>query len=342
MKEIETYDMKQKGTILLNANELYTNISNEIKKEIVDELSQLSFNRYPDQSNAKLIQAYSSYQSLECSQVLAGNGSDEMLGLLVAYFLGKDKTLYTLAPDFSMYDYYASMHEANIVKFTCNEDGSFDMDAFIERGRRSCVQMILFSNPNNPTGHMVSNQQLIRLVEAFPTIPVVIDEAYGEFANDSMITHINRYSNLYVTRTLSKAFGLAGMRLGFLMSNKNNIKELQRVMVPYNISSLTQLVGCIVLRHASEYEQITKEVIQARDMLYDKVKNFQHMTFYPSQANYLYGRCQQKDQLMKLFENNDVTIRTYTDDTFRITIGSKEENDMVFQIVDTFEKEVTI
>lgn len=339
MKEIETYTAKKQGNIMLNANELYKNISQEILEEIKEEISKLAFHRYPDETNRELIDAYAKVMDIDSDCILAGNGSDEMLGLLIGTFLGKGKTLYTLSPDFSMYDYYASMHEAELLKFSCAEDGSFSLYDFIEYGRENTVDMILFSNPNNPSGHALSNCELKEIVEAFPTIPVIIDEAYAEFAEESMLSLLEVYPNLYVTRTLSKAYGLAGARLGFLLSNRDNIKQLRANVVPYNISSITQKVGVVVLRHALEYQPIIKEIIMERNRLYERLKNLKRVTFYPSHANYLYGRCAQKALLMDMFEKEGIVIRTYADDTFRITIGTKEENALVEAVLQTFEKE---
>lgn len=342
MKEVETYSAKQNGNILLNANELYCNLSTAIRQEIAEAITQLPFHRYPDETSSELIAAYSKVKGITPDHILAGNGSDEMLGLLIGCFLGKGKKLLTLRPDFSMYDYYASMHESEIVKYPCGEDGSFEIDAFIEYGREQQVDMILFSNPNNPIGHFVSNKQLCRIVEAFPRIPVIIDEAYGEFAKESMLEKLDAYDNLYVTRTLSKAYGLAGARLGFVLSNPSAISALRTNMVPYNISSITQTIGRIVLAHSEEAEPLIEEIILERELFYLKVKRFTQVTFYPSQANYLYGRSERKQELLAKLAEAGIVIRDYAgQDSFRITIGSHEENKMVLSVIRAFEKEVT-
>lgn len=340
MKEIQTYEAKKQEGILLNANELYTNLVNTMIDEIQKAIKELAFNRYPDADNTELIQAYAKVMNLAQEKILAGNGSDEMLGLMISYFLGKDKKLYTLNPDFSMYDYYATMQEAGIVKFPCEEDGSFDVDHFIQYGRDQGVHMILFSNPNNPSGHALNRRNLDKIICSFPSIPVIIDEAYAEFGNESMLQCVDQYKNLYVTRTLSKAYGLAGARLGFLISNKENIAVLKPNVVPYNISSIAQRVGSIVLEHAKEFHPIVKQTIEERDMMYQKLKNFKRMKFYPSHANYLYGRCAEKEKLLQAFEKRKIIIRDYDGkDTFRITIGSKEENKLVLDVLTQFEKE---
>lgn len=345
MKEISGYTAKQQSAIMLNANELYKNLDQQILQEILQEIAELPFHRYPDETSAELIQAYADVCKFPMSQILAGNGSDEMLGLLIGSFLGKGKTLYTLSPDFSMYDYYAGMHEANVYTFPCERDGNLQIESFIECGREKRIDMILFSNPNNPTGHFLTNQQLCEVVEAFPGIPVIIDEAYGEFAKESMLSYINTYENLYVTRTLSKAYGLAGARLGFVISSTNNIAKLRSCMVPYNISSITQKIGTVVLRHSAEYQDIIEEIKRARDEMYRKVECLDRITFYPSQANYLFARCEQKEELFSLFEKEGISIRNYQDDSLRITIGSMEENKKVYELLQIFDrtrKEATV
>ena len=157
MKQTIMYETNQKAGCLLHANELPWNISEEMRQEIINAIATLEFQRYPDTECTQLIKTYCEVASLFEKQVLAGNGSDELLGLLIGAYLGKGKTLYTLSPDFSMYDYYAGMYEAKVLKFKTREDGSYSVNDFVEFGRRNQVDMIMLSNPNNPTGFALSN-----------------------------------------------------------------------------------------------------------------------------------------------------------------------------------------
>ena len=210
MKKIQTYEtMKQEG-ILLNANENPRPLPEAVMAEILEAIRDLPLNRYPDTDETELLQAYGKWTGLVEEMLLAGNGSDQMLGYLIGTFLGRDKILYTFDPDFSMYDYYAGSYEAKVRKFDINEDGSLDIDAFIEEGRKNNADLVIFSNPNNPSGHCLSLSECEKITAAFAPLPVVIDEAYIEFADEeSAVQLLDRYDNLYVTRTLSKAFGLA-------------------------------------------------------------------------------------------------------------------------------------
>ena len=169
MKKVAGYSGRVEGNIMLNANELSFDMSQNYLDEIIAGLKELSFNRYPDTTNQRVIDAYAKAMQLDANMILAGNGSDEMLGFLIGSFLGKDKTLYTLAPDFSMYDYYAQIQDATIEKYNCQEDGSFDVDDFSNYGKQIKPNMILFSNPNNPTGFALDNKAL-KKIEAYITL----------------------------------------------------------------------------------------------------------------------------------------------------------------------------
>ena len=334
MKKVEGYSGRQEGTIMLNANELSFDMCQNYMDEIIVCLKELSLNRYPDTTNQVVIDAYANAMNLDPKMILAGNGSDEMLGFLVGSFLGKDKTLYTLAPDFSMYDYYCGMHDASIVKYQCAKDGSWSVDAFIAQGKEIQPQMILFSNPNNPSGYAMDCASLCKLLEAFPNIPIIIDEAYGEFNEETMLAYLNQYANLYVTRTLSKAYGLAGARIGFLISNVTNMEHLRPQVVPYNVNSFTQMVASIVLKHHQDYAVQIAQVKTMRDEMYERLKGLQNITIYSSKANYLFGRCNNKEQMLKAFEAEGIVIRNYGDDSFRITIGLPVENEKVCSILE--------
>lgn len=340
MKRAITYETNQRSGCLLDANELPWNISEEMLQEIIDAMTTLEFQRYPDTECTQLIKAYCEVMPLLEKQVLAGNGSDELLGLLIGAYLGKGKTLYTLSPDFSMYDYYAGMYEAKVLKFNTREDGSYSVNDFVEFGRRNQVDMIMLSNPNNPTGFALSNAKLRIITAAFPRIPVVIDEAYGEFHEESMLKDLECYPNLYVTRTLSKAYGLAGMRIGFMASNQKNIEALKKHKAPYTVNALSQLVACVALRHAKEYQVYVEIIKQEREKLYQSLRKLSFLQVFRSSANYIYGKSKQASRLVAYLQEHGVIIRSYENDSFRITIGNTEQNKCLLELCEAFEKEV--
>lgn len=337
-KKIETYTTHIQKGILLNANESSLNLNFKIIEEIKDSLDTIDFNRYPDNEQTELLDAYGNVIGLDKDYLLAGNGSDQMLGLVIGTFLSKGKYLYTFDPDFSMYDYYASCYEADVKKYALNDDGTLDVDAFIENGQGA--SLVLFSRPNNPSGYCLTQEEIKKVVEGFSDIPVVVDEAYIEFSDEeSAISLLNQYDNLYVTRTLSKAYSVAGIRVGFLISNTKNMADMKRRSVVYAVNSVTMKIATIILKYANEFQLEAKEIAKRREAMYEKVKDMKKVTFYPSQANFLHGKTNQKERLLQLFQQQNIVIRNYKDDTFRITIGTEEENEKVFNVLKQFEEE---
>lgn len=331
-KQVSAYHSHVHEGILLNANELSQNLNEKVMQEIQREIPNVLFNRYPDDGYTSLKQAYAKVVNVKPDMVLCGNGSDQMLGLLIGCTISKDDVLVTLDPDFGMYDYYVSMHDGKMKKFAIQAGKDLDIDALIDFSKGA--SMILFSNPNNPTGNVVSKEKIERLLEAMPEIPVVIDEAYMEFSNESVIDLLDVYPNLFVTRTLSKAFGAAGIRLGFLLSNAQNIEKLSALNVPYSVSRLSQMVGEIVLSHAGEFQDLVKETIERRERLIALDQKLDSIEIFPSQANFVLVQSEKIDQIIESMNDEKITIRVYDNKPYcRITIGNEEENEKVMKVL---------
>lgn len=339
-KTIETYTAHAQSGMLLNANESPYMVRESVMKEILEMIPTIDLNRYPEDSYQELYETYAQVMNLKADQLLVGNGSDQMLGLIIGTHLSRDKTMYTLSKDFGMYDYYASNYEAQIEKFEVNEDGSFDIDAFIKEGNEKNVSLVLFSNPNNPTGHCLTKEEILKIVQGFDC-PVLIDEAYMEFSNQSVLEYIEEYPNLLVTRTLSKAYGLAGLRVGFLACNAEKMKEYRALKVPYALNTLSAKIACIVLKHYEDIQIVIQQTTSFRDEMLDKILLFRFMEFFPSQANFIYGKCDDKELMLKLFKEADIQIRDFANtEYFRITIGTKEENEAVLTVLSKFVREM--
>jgi histidinol-phosphate aminotransferase len=299
---------------------------------------KVDFNRYPDNNCVKIKELYASYIGNEVTKnnIIVGNGSDEMLGLIISFVIGENKKMLTISPDFSMYDYYVSMQGGEIIKYGSNREGYVDIDKFIELGKKEDVDLVMFSNPNNPTGYAFSLDEVRKVVEAFKDVYVVVDEAYYEFYGESIVKEINKYKNLLVTRTLSKAWGLAALRVGFLISNEDNIKIFNENKVPYTINSLSQAVAEVALTNQVRVKEDSKKIILEREKVYDELKKIEKesvlkVEFYKSKANYIFGRTPYKEALLNGLKISGINIRNFEDDSFRITIGSPFENNRLLQ-----------
>ena len=290
--------------IKLDSNESYIGMKSDLHSIIKSTLGMVQLNRYPENSNLMIRSLYANYagDGITEENIIAGCGSDEMLGLAIGATIGENKKLLTLSPDFTMYDYYVSLHGGNVIKYETAKDGCVDIDDFIKQGKSENIDLILFSNPNNPTGYALNCEEIEKILIAFKETCVIIDEAYYEFNGESMIKYINKYDNLLVTRTLSKAWGLASLRVGFLISNKKNIDKLNSYKVPFNISSLSQAAAEVALENVNRVKEDTKVIVQERERVYIALKEIEKeaalkIEFYNSKGNYIFGRTPYKDAL---------------------------------------------
>lgn len=341
MKKINSYNYKLNNNmkIRLNANESYKNISNDDLKEIIMGIEGFNFNRYPDSESNELRESYAKIIGVSKENLIAGNGSDEMISLIISSQITSKNIVLTISPDFSMYDFYTSINDGIIKKYNTKEDGDFSIEEFVKFGKVISPKVIIFSNPNNPTGHAISNQEILYILDSFKDSLVVIDEAYHEFYGQSVVKYIEEYKNLVVTRTLSKAWGLAALRVGFLIANKKLVEELNKGKPPYNLNSFSQAIACDVLNKQEKVFKNIEEVIFEREKLYKNLKYIEKLSnneirFYKSNANFIFGRSDKKDKIKKILEDRDILIRYFNDDSFRISIGSALENELVFDALE--------
>ena len=342
MKEVNIYgNLGISGAskeIKLNGNEINIPLDERELFKIITLINNVEFNRYPDTEGVRVRECYGKYAGVKAENIIMGNGSDEMLSLVISSTIGKGKRILTLDPDFSMYDFYASLNDGEIIKYKVNEDGSFNVKDFIIFGINNDIDLIIFSNPNNPTGFALSNDEIIEILKAFKEKKVVIDEAYYEFNKESIVGYIDKYKNLLVTRTLSKAWGLAAIRIGFLIGNENLIKELNNYKVPYNVNSLSQIVAEKILEDIERVVVNSDEVIKERERLFLNLKTIENessleIRFYKSSANYIFGRTNYKEVLISALSNKGIIIREFKDDSFRITVGSYLDNEKIVEAI---------
>jgi histidinol-phosphate aminotransferase len=325
---INSYD---EYTIHLDSNEIYLEMDKNILMNMKSCLNSIGLHRYPTNEMETIKELYANYSGAESKNIIVGNGSDETIELVVSNVITQGKKALSLGPDFVMYDFFVSRFGGELKTYDIGKSMDFNVQEFIEIGKQEKVDLILFSNPNNPTGIGIELESIISILEAFKDTTVLVDEAYYEFYGKSMIPYINKYKNLIVTRTLSKAWGLASLRVGFLITHEENICELLNHKVPYTISSFSQNLAAIVLRYPEKVLNNAKQIIEQREELYKNLKEIEKnaamsIQFHPSKGNYVYGRTTHKEALIKGLENNGIVIRNFADDTFRITVGSPMQN----------------
>lgn len=311
-----------------------------------------SLNRYPDPDAEKLISAYADYQGISSSLVIAGNGSDEILDIIFKAFTTPKDIVLSIDPSFVMYEIMSKIFSCQYRRYQPNDYYSLDVDAFIDYIDILKPSLLFICNPNNPTGAVISKDDVIRIVNSTDSI-VVVDEAYGEFISAdykdfSMISEVENYQNLIVLKTLSKAYGLAGLRVGFGIANERLISKMFDFKYPYNISSLSQelAIACLTPELKDYFSQNQLKTIENRKKLEASLSNIEGLSVYRSNANFIWIKVSSDyidiDHFIEGLNQSGIKIRsfkqTYLRQYLRITVGNELENNMLLACIESLEK----
>ncbi|RMG28645.1 MAG: histidinol-phosphate transaminase, partial [Gammaproteobacteria bacterium] len=297
----------------------------------LERLREVALNRYPDPGARRLVQGLRRYLSLPEDQgLLLGNGSDELIQMILMSVAGEGRTVLAPEPTFVMYRLIAEVLGLEYVPVPLGEDFALDGAAMLEAIRRRDPEVVFLAYPNNPTGNLFDREVVEAVLEAATGL-VVIDEAYSAFATDSFLPELGRWPNLLVLRTLSKT-GLAGLRLGMLLGPPQWLEEIDKVRLPYNINVLTQVSAAFALEHAEVLEDQCARIRADRERLHAALAALEGVQVWPSQANFLLFRVprgqgravfaglRSRGVLIKAFGNGPLA------DCLRVTVGTPEEN----------------
>ncbi len=296
-----------------------------------DQLNK-GWNRYPDPHQKAIKEKLAFIKQTKASHIFLGNGSDEAIDLLFRIFCepGKEAVI-TCPPTYGMYGVSAAIHNVENREVPLTLDYQLDVPAILE-AMDDQVKMLFICSPNNPTGNSLRQDDIQTLLTNFNGI-VIIDEAYIDFsAHESHLGLIEKHPNLVVMQTLSKAWGLASVRLGMAFANEDLIQLLNKVKPPYNISGPNQEVVIAALDNQAQMQDQVKEILAAKDHLVLKLTDFPGVKeIYPSDANFLLVKINKAAELYNSLIDNGVVVRDRSrvklcDDCLRITVGTNEEN----------------
>lgn len=294
---------------------------------------EVELNRYPDPSASALKDSLRKSMSVpNGADILLGNGSDELIQMILMAVAGKEQTVLSVDPSFVMYDMVATYAGMKYVSAPLNVDFSLDVDALLTAIEEHKPVIIFIAYPNNPTGNLFDRDALQQIIDAAPGI-IVIDEAYHAFAEDSFMSEAGNIDNLLVMRTVSK-MGLAGLRLGLLAGKAEWLTEFDKVRLPYNLNILTQATAQFALQHQSVLDEQTAIIRSNRESLFAELSKLESLQVYPSQANFILFRTG-KDQATVIFEqlkDAGILIKNLSpsggalQDCLRVTVGMPAEN----------------
>lgn len=303
---------------------------------------QQNYNRYPDPLQQKLKEKISNIKGVPIQNIFLGNGSDEAIDLLFRIFCepGKDNVI-ILPPTYGMYEVCAELNDVQVKKVPLLPNFQLNLEA-IEQSIDSNTKIIFVCSPNNPTGNSINRNYIEILLNNYNGL-VIIDEAYINYARQkTFIPELTEYPNLVILQTLSKAWGLAGLRLGMAFAGQRVIDYLNKVKYPYNINTATQQLAIEALNNISSVNNWTRTTVEQREWLISQLSNLGFVNkIYPSDANFILVKMQNAKSFYDYLTGKGIIVRDRSnvilcDECLRITIGTPDENNQLVDALKTY------
>lgn len=336
VRAIRAYTLAARDArIKVNQNESPYDVSPETKRAVMERALARPWSRYPPFDPRELTDALADFAGWRRDGVLAGNGSNELIEALLMVVVGEGTKVVIPQPTFTLYALLTGILGGQSVRVALAPDLSYDTGALIDAARAAGAVLTIVCSPNNPTGTAMAPADVARLCAASEGL-VAVDEAYHEFSGRTVAPLLAEHPNLVVLRTFSKAMGLAGLRVGYLLAAPELVAEIDKARLPYNINFISQLAALAVLERHEEREASVRRMVQGRETLSAALASIPGLRPYPSQANFVLVEVTSGDA-KALFEAlyadgilvRDVTSYPMLERCLRISVGTEAENDAV-------------
>jgi len=319
-------------SVKLNQNESPFDLPPAMKRELLEAFFQIDFNRYPSEQPIRLIQAIESHCGVEAGSVLVGNGSNELTYTLGMCLITNGTPVITPSPMFSLYASMVRLHGGIPVRVSCTDTYQVDVDAIIAAIQEHEPKLTILTTPSNPTGLAIPKKEVERIVKASSGF-VVIDEAYQEFNPEGSALDLQmKYPNVIILRTLSKAFGLAGLRLGYLIARPEVVAEMMKSRLPFMVDRLAEQVGLLLLRHEELVSDRVEQIKVYTAALHQALSSMDGIEVLPTDTNFVLFRAgMDADALLRKLTESDVLVRNMggydeLQGFLRVTSGTPSEN----------------
>lgn len=331
--------------INLSANENTHELPASVVAAINEAMVATPLNRYPDPMANELRDLLAARHGVSRENIMVGNGGDELLFNLFFTFGGLGHTLVTCPPDFSEYANFAKMCETPVeCVWRRASDFKIDADALVAAAKDAAI--VVLTSPNNPTGNLVDPALVRRLLVETDAL-VLLDEAYIEFAGEdaSLAAQVKENPRLIILRTLSKAFGLAGLRVGYLVADPEVVLMLAAIRQIYSEDVIAQSVAAAAVSHKDDLAPVVANIVAERDRLLDGLTAMDGVTVWPSSANFVLARMHGASRIRaRLRDEYSILVRDFSyaeglSDCLRLTVGTRQENDELLAALATLVKE---
>lgn len=315
--------------IRLDANESYLQPNAVQLGQMEQAVQEIPYNRYPDHNASALCRRFAEVYGVDAGHVTAFNGSDEFLALLAGTFFGAGQKMAVLDYDFSMYRIYAQMYGTECAVIPKQDDLTICVDEILAYIEQNKVSALIFSNPCNPTSLGLDRDEVLRLIHGTKAL-IIVDEAYMDFWDQSVLDRAGELENLIVLKTCSKAIGFAAARIGFAVTTPRLTRMLHAVKSPYNLNSISQRFGEILLSDQEYIHTVTQEIIRRKEELqagiYALKEQYTEITkVMDSKTNFIFFSTARNREVFDGLLARSIAVR-YMGGYLRVCAGSKQEN----------------
>ena len=321
---------KYSNALKLDSNENLA-IQREFSLDLINQTREkLDVREYPLGGTERLVVALSDYIKMPSEMIGVGNGSDQIIDLLLTNFALKETTVLTSDPTFGFFEERCKLYAIPTIKIPFTDNMTLDLEKFLSNTKKADI--LYLDSPNNPTGFQFARNQLEQLINEFEGL-VIIDEAYVEFADYSVVDLTTKKDNLLVLRTLSKAFGLAGLRVGYFVANKKIVDVFTKVIqYPYPLNTIAIDAGILALQKSKHISEIASLVKNERARLIEKLRNMEAFEVFDSKANFvLFGARGAGLRIYKALIEQGILVKNLgkignQEGCLRVTVGSEDMN----------------
>lgn len=328
---------KIEGAIKLDSNENFALDRDFVVGVAAEAARQVDLREYPLDQLDELYSQLARYAGVNERCVAAGSGSDQIIELLLSTLGGRRATVF--APTFSYFINRCELHGIKVDQVPLERDFTLDNKAFVKSARKS--DLVYVCSPNNPTGNQIDRQQAINIIDSLEGKLILVDEAYVDFADYSLSKDATKRDNVIVLRTLSKAFGLAGARVGYMVANEKFVRTFRStIQSPYPISTLSLAIASGVLERAGHVRQTIKTVRGERGRVFDRLSTLDSIKAFSSDANFIFIEAGRNYQpIAKALRSSGIVVKMLGNlaghrGCMRVTIGTREMNDKFLQCVE--------
>lgn len=312
-----------------------------IKQSLLNNISD-----YPDDSCNLLKEKLADHSKLDKSNFLITNGSIEALNLIFKTF--KINNIIIPSPTYWAYEAFAKIQNRNVFRVPLENDFSYDIYKLIDKAKKEDKSSVILCNPNNPTGKLISNEEIAVLLESLKDSLVVIDEAYAEFARTTSTSLIKEYDNLIVIKSFSKSYGLAGLRIGYAVASEEIIRFISYSRMPFSVSSIAQIAARTALDDQDYHTYVVNCTERNRKILRTGLMKFKFLEPIPSKTNFILTKLENVKtvNLFNFLLNNKIVIRLFEQDSrlsnfIRISVGTEKDNQYLISLLSQFQTLLT-